>query len=128
MAQPPVISLPKVSPSTRDIGFALGIVAILCVLFLPIPARQNASLPCSTNVQLRSTTSSPTWNVALPKRSKRGPQPLPGIGASLVEAFAMQGAKVAFIDIAEEPSEALVRRLSGAASAHLRDLIDVCSA
>ncbi|HCJ73114.1 MAG TPA: 3-oxoacyl-ACP reductase [Agrobacterium sp.] len=36
-----------------------------------------------------------------------------GIGASLVEAFAMQGAKVAFIDIAEEPSEALVRRLSG---------------
>ncbi|MGP4750857.1 flagellar biosynthesis protein FlhA [Agrobacterium pusense] len=37
MAQPPVISLPKVSPSTRDIGFALGIVAILCVLFLPIP-------------------------------------------------------------------------------------------
>ncbi|MBA4777160.1 MAG: FHIPEP family type III secretion protein, partial [Rhizobiales bacterium] len=37
MAQPPVISLPKVSPSARDIGFALGIVAILCVLFLPIP-------------------------------------------------------------------------------------------
>lgn len=37
MAQPPVISLPKVSPSMRDIGFALGIVAILCVLFLPIP-------------------------------------------------------------------------------------------
>lgn len=35
-----------------------------------------------------------------------------GIGASLVEAFAMQGAKVAFIDIAEEPSLALVRRLS----------------
>jgi len=37
MAQPPVISLPKVSPSTRDIGFALGIITILCVLFLPIP-------------------------------------------------------------------------------------------
>ena len=37
MAQPPVISLPKVSPSMRDVGFALGIVAILCVLFLPIP-------------------------------------------------------------------------------------------
>ncbi|MCZ7463027.1 SDR family NAD(P)-dependent oxidoreductase [Agrobacterium rhizogenes] len=38
-----------------------------------------------------------------------------GIGASLVEAFAMQGAKVAFIDIAEEPSAALVQRLAGAA-------------
>lgn len=37
MAQPPVISLPKVSPSMRDIGFALGIISILCVLFLPIP-------------------------------------------------------------------------------------------
>ncbi|MDS7596191.1 flagellar biosynthesis protein FlhA [Agrobacterium tumefaciens] len=37
MAQPPVISLPKVSPSTRDVGFALGIITILCVLFLPIP-------------------------------------------------------------------------------------------
>ncbi|WP_313609216.1 FHIPEP family type III secretion protein, partial [Rhizobium sp.] len=37
MAQPPVISLPKVTPSMRDVGFALGIVAILCVLFLPIP-------------------------------------------------------------------------------------------
>ncbi|MDO3441054.1 SDR family NAD(P)-dependent oxidoreductase [Agrobacterium sp. V1] len=38
-----------------------------------------------------------------------------GIGASLVEAFAMQGAKVAFIDIAEEPSAALVQRLAGVA-------------
>ncbi|UXS30887.1 SDR family oxidoreductase [Agrobacterium tumefaciens] len=38
-----------------------------------------------------------------------------GIGASLVEAFAMQGAKVAFIDIAEEPSLALVQRLSATA-------------
>ncbi|WP_313613987.1 flagellar biosynthesis protein FlhA [Agrobacterium sp.] len=37
MAQPPAISIPKVSPSTRDVGFALGIVAILCILFLPIP-------------------------------------------------------------------------------------------
>ncbi|MGG2476519.1 SDR family NAD(P)-dependent oxidoreductase, partial [Rhizobium sp. BR5] len=35
-----------------------------------------------------------------------------GIGASLVEAFAMQGAKVSFIDIAEEPSVALVERLA----------------
>ncbi|GAC1041791.1 SDR family NAD(P)-dependent oxidoreductase [Rhizobium sp. No.120] len=36
-----------------------------------------------------------------------------GIGASLVEAFARQGAKVAFIDIAEEPSKALVAKTSG---------------
>jgi len=38
-----------------------------------------------------------------------------GIGASLVEAFAAQGARVAFIDIAEEPSVALVARLAHAA-------------
>jgi len=37
MAQPPAIPLPKANPSMRDIGFALGIVVILCVLFLPIP-------------------------------------------------------------------------------------------
>lgn len=35
-----------------------------------------------------------------------------GIGAALVEGFAAQGAKVAFIDIAEEPSRALAERLS----------------
>ncbi|SIQ02174.1 flagellar biosynthesis protein FlhA [Rhizobium sp. RU35A] len=37
MAQPPALSIPKVSPNGRDIGFALGIIAILCILFLPIP-------------------------------------------------------------------------------------------
>ena len=37
MAQPPPISIPKVAPSGRDVGFALGIITILCVLFLPIP-------------------------------------------------------------------------------------------
>jgi flagellar biosynthesis protein FlhA len=37
MAQPPALSIPKVAPSGRDIGFALGIIAILCILFLPIP-------------------------------------------------------------------------------------------
>ncbi|MFT4183354.1 MAG: flagellar biosynthesis protein FlhA [Rhizobium sp.] len=37
MAQPPALALPKVNPSIRDIGFALGIMVILCVLFLPIP-------------------------------------------------------------------------------------------
>ncbi|MBP1853142.1 flagellar biosynthesis protein FlhA [Rhizobium halophytocola] len=38
MAQPPAISLPKGTFQGRDIGFALGIVSILCILFLPIPA------------------------------------------------------------------------------------------
>ncbi len=37
-----------------------------------------------------------------------------GIGASLVEHFAAQGAHVAFVDIAEEPSRALVERIRGA--------------
>ncbi|WP_454848214.1 flagellar biosynthesis protein FlhA [Rhizobium binxianense] len=37
MAQPPALPLPKVAPSMRDIGFALGIVVIICILFLPIP-------------------------------------------------------------------------------------------
>ena len=32
------IRIPKVAPRGRDIGFALGIVVILSVLFLPIPA------------------------------------------------------------------------------------------
>ncbi|MBE7182996.1 MAG: SDR family oxidoreductase [Methylobacterium mesophilicum] len=34
-----------------------------------------------------------------------------GIGAGIVEAFARQGARVAFFDIAEEPSRELCRRL-----------------
>jgi NAD(P)-dependent dehydrogenase (short-subunit alcohol dehydrogenase family) len=40
-----------------------------------------------------------------------------GIGACLVEAFARQGAKVAFVDIAVGASEALVRRLQDESSA-----------
>ncbi|WP_272916667.1 SDR family NAD(P)-dependent oxidoreductase [Novosphingobium silvae] len=36
-----------------------------------------------------------------------------GIGAALVEAFALQGAKVLFVDIADEPSRALVAKLDG---------------
>jgi NAD(P)-dependent dehydrogenase (short-subunit alcohol dehydrogenase family) len=36
-----------------------------------------------------------------------------GIGAALVEGFARQGARVAFIDIAEQPSRALVASLAG---------------
>ncbi|MDX3926359.1 MAG: flagellar biosynthesis protein FlhA [Shinella sp.] len=37
MAQVPVLNIAKVSPSGRDIAFALGIIAILSILFLPIP-------------------------------------------------------------------------------------------
>jgi len=37
MAQPPALPLPKAAPSLRDIGFALGIIGIICILFLPIP-------------------------------------------------------------------------------------------
>ena len=37
-----------------------------------------------------------------------------GIGAALTEGFALQGAKVAFIDIADAPSEALCDRIEGA--------------
>lgn len=52
-----------------------------------------------------------------------------GIGESLVEHFARQGARVCFVDIAEEASQALVQRLKaeGAATPHfircdLRDI------
>lgn len=37
-----------------------------------------------------------------------------GIGAGIVQAFAEQGARVAFIDIAEAPSEALARQIADA--------------
>ena len=37
MAIPPALGIPKVSPNGRDIGFAFGIIGILCILFLPIP-------------------------------------------------------------------------------------------
>ena len=52
-----------------------------------------------------------------------------GIGAALTEGFARQGSKVAFIDIAEEPSRVLVDRLAGSSKhrplylkADLRDI------
>ncbi|MCX5513969.1 3-oxoacyl-ACP reductase [Kaistia algarum] len=40
-----------------------------------------------------------------------------GIGASLVEHFAAQGARVSFVDIAEAPSRALVDRIAAAGHA-----------
>jgi NAD(P)-dependent dehydrogenase (short-subunit alcohol dehydrogenase family) len=39
-----------------------------------------------------------------------------GIGAGLVEGFVRQGARVVFVDLAEEPSRALVERLSPGAA------------
>jgi NAD(P)-dependent dehydrogenase (short-subunit alcohol dehydrogenase family) len=53
-----------------------------------------------------------------------------GIGAGMTEAFHTQGARVAFIDIADEPSKALVARLGGTASGplYLRcDLTDIAA-
>src|SRR5262245_55388713 len=54
-----------------------------------------------------------------------------GIGAALTEGFARQGAKVAFIDIAEAPSTAVVDRIGkevGARPLWLRaDLRDVAA-
>ncbi|MFB2549644.1 flagellar biosynthesis protein FlhA [Ensifer soli] len=37
MAQQAALIIPKVAPKGRDIGFAIGIIAILAILFLPIP-------------------------------------------------------------------------------------------
>jgi NAD(P)-dependent dehydrogenase (short-subunit alcohol dehydrogenase family) len=50
-----------------------------------------------------------------------------GIGAALVEAFCMQGAKVAFVDILENEAARLVERLAGgpAPKFYPCDLIDV---
>jgi NAD(P)-dependent dehydrogenase (short-subunit alcohol dehydrogenase family) len=52
-----------------------------------------------------------------------------GIGASLVEHFAQQGAKVGFLDIAEAPSRALIDSLAGKAEhapeLYLADVTDI---
>jgi NAD(P)-dependent dehydrogenase (short-subunit alcohol dehydrogenase family) len=51
-----------------------------------------------------------------------------GIGAGLVEAFVQQGARVAFIDVADAPSRELAARLAGAVHApsyYHCDLTDV---
>ena len=47
-----------------------------------------------------------------------------GIGASIVRHFAHQGAKVAFVDIAEEPSKALIAEIE--AEGHAAPLFIVC--
>ena len=48
-----------------------------------------------------------------------------GIGEGLVEAFVRQGANVAFVDVAEEASQALVARLEGAGPAPLFRKLDL---
>ncbi|RZM09953.1 MAG: SDR family oxidoreductase [Sphingomonas sp.] len=52
-----------------------------------------------------------------------------GIGAGLVEAFVAQGARVAFVDVADEPSQALLERLAVDAAHvpiyHRCDLTDI---
>lgn len=48
-----------------------------------------------------------------------------GIGAGLVEAFARQGARVAFVDVAEAESRTLVARLGDAAHAPLFRRLDL---
>ena len=48
-----------------------------------------------------------------------------GIGAGLVEAFARQGARVAFVDVAEADSRALVERLADAAHAPIFRQLDL---
>lgn len=50
-----------------------------------------------------------------------------GIGAGLVEAFAAQGARVAFVDVAQDAGEALVERLGGTMSFRRCDLTDVAA-
>jgi D-xylose 1-dehydrogenase len=50
-----------------------------------------------------------------------------GIGAAFTEAFAQQGARVAFVDVDEEPSRALVQRLEkGTGKATKFVACDVC--
>lgn len=48
-----------------------------------------------------------------------------GIGAGLVEAFARQGAKVAFVDVAEEASHALIDSLGDVAHAPIFRRLDL---
>ena len=53
-----------------------------------------------------------------------------GIGAAIVEAFAAQGARVAFVDILKAESEALAERLGGGAARPLFiqcDLLDIAA-
>jgi NAD(P)-dependent dehydrogenase (short-subunit alcohol dehydrogenase family) len=50
-----------------------------------------------------------------------------GIGAAFVRAFAAQGARVAFVDVAREPSEALAAELGGSVSFHHCDVTDIAA-
>lgn len=48
-----------------------------------------------------------------------------GIGEGIVEGFVRQGAQVAFVDVADEPSQALVARLADAAHPPLFEHCDI---
>jgi len=48
-----------------------------------------------------------------------------GIGAGLVEAFVAQGARVAFVDVAEDPARALIERLAGSGPAPIFRALDL---
>src|SRR5260370_19068748 len=54
-----------------------------------------------------------------------------GLGAALVEEFALQGAKVAFLDLAAAPAEELIRSLEGRSTHTPRfvrcDITDICA-
>ena len=54
-----------------------------------------------------------------------------GIGAAIVSAFVAQGARVAFVDVAEEPSRALARQIGAAGQAppwwRVRDVRDIAA-
>ena len=50
-----------------------------------------------------------------------------GIGEAMVEAFALQGARVAFLDIMDDAAGALVERLGTAVSYHRCDVTDIAA-
>ena len=49
-----------------------------------------------------------------------------GIGASIVSAFAAQGARVTFLDILEEEGRALAKELKGSAHPPVFNVCDLC--
>lgn len=76
----------------------------------------SQSIDCNFNIQLRDIVMS-TLLASYP--DLRGKNVFvtgggSGIGAGIVQAFAEQGARVAFIDIAEAPSAALAQRIAAA--------------
>src|SRR5215203_2110791 len=73
----------------------------------------------SSSIPMRTAPSTETLSVfpSLNKRSVFVTGGGSGIGAAIVTAFAQQGARVAFIDVAGEASEALAQQLADAGHA-----------